>query len=262
MKDILCPTDLTELGTIALDHAVQVAEGFEASITLLHVSGKNEQDGAAAEHVRKVLDAEVERVKGRASAKYLIINGHALPAIAHEAQRDHMLMVAGTHGARGLRQNLFGADILGLVRHAGIPSLVVQHGAPVRPFDRIVMPVTGHTDIGMMLDTVIALARVWNAEVEVYQLVRPGGSPSERLMENKVRMLDSLAEAGVRHQEVNEPPTVYSVGFAQQTLQHAAQVGAGLIAIMAKASDEYRYIADAEKERMLTNAALIPVLCC
>jgi len=30
---------------------------------------------------------------------------------------------------------------------------------------------------------------------------------------------------------------------------------------MAKASDEFRYIADAEKERILANEARIPVIC-
>ncbi|HNR56109.1 MAG TPA: hypothetical protein PKJ19_13145, partial [Flavobacteriales bacterium] len=58
-----------------------------------------------------------------------------------------------------------------------------------------------------------------------------------------------------------EPSTSFSIGFAQATIDYAEKVGAGALAIMAHASDEYRYIADAEKERMLTNTPRIPVLC-
>jgi hypothetical protein len=75
-------------------------------------------------------------------------------------------------------------------------------------------------------------------------------------------MLQRLEREGLRHLEVNEPSTVFSIGFAEPTIRYAEKVGAGCIAIMSHASDEYRYMADAEKERMLTNAAKIPVLCC
>ena len=262
MKDILCPTDLSELGSIALDHAVHIAAALQASVTLLHVAGPSEQQGEAAAHVEQVLENEMARVKDTVPIKHMVVNGQALPAIAHEAAHGHALMVAGTHGPRGLRQKLFGADILDLVQHAGIPSLVVQKDSPVRNFDRIVMPVAGHADIHALVDAVVDLATAFDAEVEIYQVDRPGEAPSEHLLANKARMRERLTTAGVRHKEVSEEPTVYSIGFAQQTIAHAQKVGAGLIAIMAHASEEYRYIAQAEKERMLMNEALIPVLCC
>ena len=51
---------------------------------------------------------------------------HAIEQIIAESQKGHALMVVGTHGPKGLRQSLLGADILKLVRHVHIPSLVVQ----------------------------------------------------------------------------------------------------------------------------------------
>ncbi|MDQ3100345.1 MAG: hypothetical protein M3R08_03085, partial [Bacteroidota bacterium] len=68
-------------------------------------------------------------------------------------------------------------------------------------------------------------------------------------------MLDRLGASGVRVKEVNEPSNSPSVGFAGPTLEYAERIGAGCIAIMCHASKEYRYMADAEKERMLTNPA-------
>jgi len=85
--------------------------------------------------------------------------------------------------------------------------------------------------------------------------------PSEELLANKAKMLERIQAEGLRFVEVNEPSTAFSIGFADATIRYAERVGAGAIAIMAHASDEYRYIADAEKERLLANAPCIPVLC-
>jgi hypothetical protein len=172
------------------------------------------------------------------------------------------MMVLGTHGPRGLRQNLFGTDILKLVRMVHVPSLVVQEQSPREDrLDRLVMPVAGHHDLSGLLDAVCLLARLHATEVHVYQLMRPGEQPSDQLLDNKRSMLYRLEEEGIRHVEANEPSTMYSVGFAKQTVDYAQRIKADCIAIMARASDEYRYIADAEKEHILTNAAYIPVLC-
>ena len=108
---------------------------------------------------------------------------------------------------------------------------------------------------------VVALAKGFAADVHVYQLVRPGESPSPELLANKQKMIARLQSEGLRHEAVNEPSTAFSIGFADATIRYAERVGAGAIAIMAHASDEYRYIADAEKERLLANAPCIPVLC-
>ena len=171
-------------------------------------------------------------------------------------------MVVGTHGARGLRQSLFGADILKLVRKMPIPTLVVQDQTRGdADFQRIVMPVAGHADIGMLLRTVSWMAKVFGSEVHVFQLMRPGEQPSDELLANKLKMLERLREKGITCVEANEPSTKFSIGFAEQTVDYATRVKATMIAIMAIASEEYRCIADAEKERLLMNAAFIPVLC-
>ena len=123
------------------------------------------------------------------------------------------------------------------------------------------LPVAGHADIDRLLSTVCFLARTYAAEVHVYQLMRPNESPSDMLLANKSTMLERLRQEGVQHVEVNDPSKMFSIGFAEPTIQYADRIGANCIAIMGKASDEYRYMADAEKERILANEAHIPVLC-
>ena len=182
--------------------------------------------------------------------------------ITDESRAGHALMVCATHGPRGLRQSLFGTDILKLVRKVEIATLVVQENSPTNNrFPIIVLPVAGHDSIDQLMDSVCLMAKAFGSEVHIYQLMRPGESPSDNLLKNKTRMIHRLSDEGIAFQEVNEPSSGFSVGFSGATIEYAERVGAGCIAMMSVASDDYRYIADAEKERFLTNEPGIPILC-
>jgi nucleotide-binding universal stress UspA family protein len=260
MKDILCTTDFTAASDTAMFHALRIADRAGSHVTLLHVVDKGGEKAKEEALARMAEQINGAGAQGRVTP--LVLEGHFMERIAEESARDHQMVVLGTHGPRGLRQNLFGADILKLVRLLAIPAFVVQEKSPrTELLERIVMPVAAHSNMGKMLDMVCTLARLCAAEVLVYQLMRPNEEPSEDLLANKRDMLYRLQEENLRHQEVNEPSTIFSVSFAEPTIRFAERINAGCIAIMAHASDEYRYIADAEKERMLTNEACIPVLC-
>ena len=262
MKDILCATDFSPVSDNALRHALALAERMGSKVTLLHVLGRKER---TEEQRAKASAAMAQQIGNMGSADHvtpLLLEGEFIDRIAEETAKDHAFMVSGTHGPQGLRQNLFGADILKLVRRSSIPTLVVQANSPVRPtLDKIVLPVAAHATVGKLVDAVCALARAHASEVHVFQLMRPNEQPSDELLANKVMMLNRLQEEKIRHVEANEPFVEFSVGFAIATIKYASRIEAGAIAIMAHASEEYRYIADAEKERLLTNDALIPVLC-
>lgn len=261
MVKLLCTHDLTPASDVALCYAVKLAERMDATLDVLHViPGRLDREGRQAAEARMEAAIHTSKAEGRATA--LIQEGRAIDTIAETSRNGYLLAVIATHGAKGIRQNLFGADILKLVRALGIPAIVVQENTVVQDtFDRIVMPVAGHANIDNMLDLVCHLALLHAAEVQVYQLLRPGDSPSEQLLRNKQAMLERLRADGIRHMEVCEPSTVFSIGFAAATAEYAHRNGADCLAIMAGSSSEYRHISDAEKEYMLTNPYGIPVLC-
>ncbi len=262
MTDILCPTDFSEAAERAQVYATEIATRSDASITLLHVLDKRDSESGGLAKASVRMGNAADAVAPSNKVNEVFREGDPLKQIIAESSQGHALMVVGTHGPRGLRQSLLGADILKLVRHVKTPSLVVQMESPAHVvLDRILMPVAGHADIHRLLDAVCYLAKAFNSEVHVFQVFRPGEEPSERLLRNKHLMLDRLRSEGVRCIEDNVPTTVFSIGFAEQTIRHAHEIGAGAIAIMAIASDDYRWIADAEKERLLTNTHGIPVLC-
>lgn len=262
MKDILCPTDFTEAAARAQRYATVIAGRSSASITLMHVLDRHHRQSDDLAKASALMGTAADQLLKDVKVNEVFREGDPLKQIVAESERGHALMVVGTHGPRGLRQNLLGADILKLVRQVGIPSLVVQAESPSDPgMGRIVMPVAGHADIHRLLDAVCWLGRLFGSEVHVFQVMRPGEEPGEQLMRNKAAMLERLEREGIARVEANVPSSVFSLGFAEQTIRYAHGIGAGCIAIMANASDDYRFIADAEKERMLLNGEFIPVLC-
>jgi nucleotide-binding universal stress UspA family protein len=260
MNDILCPTDFTPAAASAQRYATSIAAASGSSITLLHVLDKHHHQSDALASASAQMGTAADKLLR--SVNEVFREGDPLKQIIAESAKGHALMVVGTHGPKGLRQSLLGADILKLVRHVAVPSLVVQADSPADPLmGRILLPVAGHADISGLLTAVCLLARTYSSEVHVFQVIRPGEEPSEQLVKNKAIMIARLDQERVARVEANVPSTVFSMGFAEQTIRYAQEIGAGCIAIMAKASDDYRWIADAEKERLLTNAPCIPVLC-
>ncbi len=261
MTNILCPTDLSPIALMGVHYADVLATRLEGSITLLHVLSKQELKGDSRLHAKMAMDQQRSEVKtAPVDLKYL--EGEFIREIARESTKDHRLMVCATHGLRGRRQSLFGADILKLVRRVEIPTVVVQgHSPESNDFKVIVMPVASHEHIDKLLTAISALAKAFNSTVHIHHVIRPGESASTELLANKVRMMEWLEREDVEYVEVEEPAERYSVGFAMATITYAERVKAGCIAMMSMPSEEYRYIADAEKERLLMNEPGIPVLC-
>lgn len=261
MKNILCPTDLSATSLTGLHYADLVASRYAGSITLLHVLTKQELKGDSRETAMKAMEQQRSVVK-HAPVELKYMEGEFIHEIAEESAKEHGLMVCATHGLRGLRQSLFGTDILKLVRRVEIPSLVVQQHSPLSNDLRIiVMPVAAHEHLEKLLAAVSRLARAFGSTVHIHQVDRPGEELSAELLTNRTRMTEWLSREQVPHLVVEEVPEQFSIGFAQSTIDYAERIGAGCIAIMSIPSEEYRFIADAEKERMLTNEPGIPVLC-
>lgn len=271
LKRILVATDLTEAADMAVQHAALIAKKAGAAVDLLHIVDKN----SASNLAREGLTAE-DLVEGMRNKCAKIKEQHGLESefILHESdifegipfiasKGEHQLMVIATHGVKGIRQNLFGAFILKVVRDTPIPTIIVQGEHPVwKNIDRIVFPVGGHETFDNKIDATCLIAGLFGSEVSIYAVERPGEEPSIKTLSNIEKAKSTFTNAGVAFREVKEDPTVYSVGYAKQTIEHAKSSNADLIAIMSVSSKEHYYFAQADKERILTNESRIPVMCC
>jgi nucleotide-binding universal stress UspA family protein len=146
-KNILVPTDFGEPAGQALEIAVELAQRFEAKLTLLHVHSIPNTYGYGegllwpveelARSARKTLDDTVAQVKERyarvdavlettRAIDAVLATGNAserILAAAEDCAAD--LIVMGTHGRRGLSHVLLGSVAEKVVRRSPVPVLTV-----------------------------------------------------------------------------------------------------------------------------------------
>lgn len=128
LQRIVVPVDGSPPSLAALEHAVVLAEDYDASIEVLHVVapddaltpvGRNEAERAiedTLEHVEQSLAHHVVR-------RTLV--GDPLREIL-EAARGADLVVMGTHGRIGRLHAILGSIAEGVVRNAPCPVLTVR----------------------------------------------------------------------------------------------------------------------------------------
>jgi nucleotide-binding universal stress UspA family protein len=140
---IVLATDLGDASEAAARVASELAREQNASLTAVHVYvppmtvyGPYPMLAMAQtpdDELRRAADAAlrewIDRVESPAAFELVVLAGEAAEAVLAEAQvRRADLLVAGTHGRRGLSHVILGSTAERLVRLSPIPVLTV-HGA-------------------------------------------------------------------------------------------------------------------------------------
>jgi nucleotide-binding universal stress UspA family protein len=259
-KSILVPYDLTDSAMKAAGIAASVAKSGNMSITLLHVIDSDADK--ATDDKLTVLAARLES-EYSVNANFIIRKGRLLQEISAEAEGlNYHLMIIGSHGYKGLKEKLLGTDILKLLKNISVPAITIQQGYnfPEKGFQTILLPASSHGFFDKKIEAVILLAQLYDAEVHVYTVEKPGFEWSSEIKANIAKTTQAFESNNIRYKRVNEKQNTYSPGYSRQILQYAQKVSADLIAVISVATKEYYYIADSDKERLLTNEMMIPVL--
>lgn len=139
IKYILVPTDFSEASERAVTMAVELAERFDARLTLLHVWSVPNTGYAEAlswpidameRAAQKALDGAWDAaVKLHPKTDALLREGREWRQIIRVAQeRGVDLVVMGTHGRRGLQRLVLGSVAEKVVRLSHVPVLTVGMG--------------------------------------------------------------------------------------------------------------------------------------
>lgn len=141
-RKILMPADGSPSSEQAIEKGLELAKLTGAEVTFLHVLENPLAAGYVAaanmaysaelyEDLRNSANQLLEHVvdlareKGVTSKGVLVEDVDPVQAI-HEAEKDHDLVVMGTHGRRGFNRWMFGSVAEGALRRSTIPYLVVR----------------------------------------------------------------------------------------------------------------------------------------
>jgi len=257
--EIVVPFDFTEAAEKAIHQASLLNKQIPVTINLLHVVQSNDSmeiELKLKDEVKKFADSGIP-------FNVVIEKGSVLPTINSVCNKlQAHLMIIGTHGSKGIRQGLLGADILKLLKSNPCPSIVVQKTSEaVKQFNQILLPVGSHENYSSLVDAVILIASSAQAEVIIYSIKRPNEDPSDILIQNTQLTISKLKERDILFKEVSEESNMVSFGFAKQTIRYAEEHKVDLIAIIPNTSIDHAYFANADKEQLLTNPQGIAILC-
>jgi nucleotide-binding universal stress UspA family protein len=260
---ILIPVDFTEASDKAIAFGIHIASKMHAGISLLHVFEDEDMTLQECEEKLRALSHKIN-TREDAFSDYICMEGSIFDVIPEIASKSGFrMMVLGAHGRKGLRQKFFGADIIKLLKRIPIPALVVQNNSvlPEKGFRTTIFPVGSHDAYERKIEAMIIIAGICDPEVHLYSISKPGFDQSEKLRENIKLAEERFTEKGIKYIRVDEDQSVFSVGFAKQTLLYAKEAGANMISIMVNPTQEYAYFADSDKEAIIMNDEAIPVLC-
>jgi nucleotide-binding universal stress UspA family protein len=142
--DILIPTDGSDAALAAVDHALTIAEPFDATVHALHVV-ETDLVGHSAPALdpaefREALREEGARatavVEERAADRGVASTGEVLEGVPENAVLDYAarrgvdLIVMGTHGRDGLDRYLVGSVTERVIRRTDVPVVAVREDEP------------------------------------------------------------------------------------------------------------------------------------
>lgn len=136
---ILMPTDGSKCSEEAVRQGLNFAKNLGADVTFLYAVEDPAYSVAKAapyrqpfhDYLLEVAEASLQRAKAWAdeagvTAKTQLVDlQHPVEAI-HAAEKDHDLIVMGTHGRRGFNRFAFGSVAEGVLRRTEKPCLVIH----------------------------------------------------------------------------------------------------------------------------------------
>jgi nucleotide-binding universal stress UspA family protein len=194
-KSILVPLDGSPLAEQALPLAARIARfaGGKLRLALVHQLPPAPLDPIAAKMFTSIelasRKSERAYLRGRQAklreegfklSSAVTLTGAVGPTLAQYVRELSVeLVVMATHGRGGVRRAWLGSVADYLIRHLEVPVVLVrpaeEGAAPARPAEggQILVPLDGSALAEEALQPAAALARAWNAELALLQVVTP-----------------------------------------------------------------------------------------
>ena len=143
LKRIVCPTDFSKPSLEGVRNAIELAEKFDAELTIVHViespawsglayspTGYNPPDitqSLKEEATKNLNKLQSELVPGHVPCRLLTLEGRPADQIVRfSAEQSANLIVIATHGYSGFHRFVFGSVTERVVRTAPCPVLAIR----------------------------------------------------------------------------------------------------------------------------------------
>lgn len=273
IKRILVPTDFSETGLLAIEHATLMARICQAKLHLLHVVEAFEY--AISEYEPEVMVRDLEEVQEVATQKLekiarelekqhgievttLLGNGRPAAGIEQAVTDNKIdLVIMGTHGAKGFEEYFIGSNAQKTVNAASCPVITIQTQAKNIGFSNIVMPIDNSPHSRQKVDTVIKLASYYGAKVHILGLM----DSNEDIDIRKFNIKIDAVENAFKRAEVNYlKKTIMGSNIAVEAMKYSDYVSADLLVIMTDHESTLSGVFLGSLAKQVVNHSKVPVM--
>jgi nucleotide-binding universal stress UspA family protein len=258
MKQIVVPTDFTEVAVSAVRYASELALSSGSVLNILHIV-ESQNDVVKAE-LELELFAKKYAIVQSEKVKCTVRVGNIFDDIAKVAEDEIAdLVVMGTHGLRGM-QFIVGSHALRIITESEVPVLIVQAGTTKtgKP-SSILLPLDLHRDTKQKLKIASDYATYFGSTIHIILPTEKDEYLNNTIRRNMAYAENFLEEKGVKY--VTAFTKESSSGFVDGLLKYAQSESIDLICILNNSDERLLHAFGKDSEqKIITNDAAIPVL--
>ena len=264
---ILVPTDFTEVGDMALKHAIGTAKELGFGITLLHIINNDtkaalRKNNLTVANINEKLANTAQQIKKdhNIETDFISKKGSIFSTISEVAEEvNATIIMMGTHGKHGI-QHLVGSYALKVVTSVKIPTLVIQKESTYEgAYKRIVLPIDNSVHTRQKFKWAVFIAKKLNSEIFIIASQESDPYAKKRLANNLAQVEKILHENNIKY---TTKLCEKSGKYGKQVLNYATSVEADLMMIMTTPDQLIpNFILGPLDDRIIYNNQKIPVLC-
>ncbi len=260
MKKIGLLVDFTGVCQLAMEHTALIARQSLAQVVLLHIASndKRANEKELKNEIREFSKSmEVEGVPFAIQVDY----GDFFEIIGDSIAKLNLdLIIIGTHGIKGVKQNFVGSNVIRLVRHLKIPALVVQGHSqtPQEGYTDILVPMLGKEG-DEIINPITEFASVFHSKIHFLGYYNN---------ENKNNVIEHNRSIALRVQALGfetiveaDESSMYTSSYSKSIIQYADIEDVQLIVIIIHESGDASYFNEEDLENIMLNRFGKGILC-
>jgi nucleotide-binding universal stress UspA family protein len=269
MKKILVPIDFSSDSINALEHAINIANKSNASLTMVYVKSNNtlstplyfkdltKKEQHSPEELFNII---IEKYKDKflTNYDYKIHEGKVFKEITNQAKYDNTdLIVMGTHGMSGFETYFIGSNAFKVVSNVNCDVITVRNGFLRTDIKNIIMPIDISSETQKKLESTVKIAKLYNAKIHVL-------SVSETNSEEIAKTLESTSSKICNYLSTNnilfERQSILKKGITENIINYANKTKAELISIMTEQTETSYNLWLGKYAQQMINNSPIPIL--
>ena len=267
MKQIIVPTDFSDLSQKGLELAVLLANNIEARIQLVHVANIDAKhttlgkEKVMLENINKDCQNIIDKTKQLYSGinvDYIIKEGKVYEEVINQANAfKDSFIVTSTHGASGWEELFIGSNAYKIVASSTKPVFTLRGETVPKQIKNIVLPLDNTLETREKVPFTTSLAKLFGAQIHIVTVTE------SELKDIKLNMEVHAKQVKAYLDKYDIPSSIdHRTGdnITDITIEYAKELKADLISVMTEQEKSLSNILLGSYAHQMINKSPIPVL--